>query len=512
MPVPNLPEPVKLPLTQSLTANLEQVKRAIRTADDLVVREIRLGPNGQLRAAVLFIEGLVKTTTVDDSVIGSLMGSSRAGQGAGSGEEFSVDRIKEGMLAVSEVEEASTTAEVLDGLLNGKTAVLIDGQTKGLLAATVGWKIRPVEEVKVESSVRGSREAFNEDLTSNVAAVRRRIRHPRLQVERMHIGSISRTGVAILYIEGIARPEVLQDVRGRLGKIQIDGILESGYIEEFIEDNRWSPFPQIEHTERPDKVAVGLLEGRVAIATDGTPSVLLVPTGLFQFLQATEDYYERYPFAMTVRFLRLSAMMAALFFPSLYVAVITYHQEMIPLNLALRFAASREGAPLPAFFEALLMELAFELLREAGVRLPRPVGQAISIVGGLVIGDAAVRAGLVGPPMVVVVAATGIASFAVPAFNLALSFRLLRFGIMTAGAVAGLPGITLAGLAIIYHLASLRSFGVPYLAPVAPGHARQWKDLFVRAPWWAQHRRPEAFSADSRRQPAKRVRWRWRPR
>lgn len=506
------PEPSRLPLTQSLTGNLDQVKRAFGTADDMVVREIRLGSNRQVRVAVLFMEGLVNTTTVDDAVIRPLQGSSPTDRGGGSGQKISAESIRSELLAVSEVTEAATAADILDGLLNGRSAVLIDGEAKALLAATVGWKTRPVGETKIETTVRGSREAFNEDLTSNVAAVRRRIRHPRLQVERMQIGSITRTGVAVLYIEGMARPEVLADVRGRLKKIRIDSILEGGYIEEFIEDHRWSPFPQIEHTERPDKVAGSLLEGRVAIATDGTPAVLLVPTGLFQLLQASEDYYERYPFAMSIRFLRLLAMMAALYFPSLYVAVISYHQEMIPLNLALRFAASRDGAPFPAIFEALLMEFAFELLREAGLRLPRPVGQAVSIVGGLIIGDAAVRAGLVGPPMVVVVAITGIASFAVPAFNLALSFRLLRFGIMVAAGVAGLPGITLTGLAITYHLTSLRSFGVPYLSPVAPGHARQWKDLLVRAPWWAQHRRSSELSADSQRQPVRRVRGPRRPR
>jgi spore germination protein KA len=488
------------PLNAVLQENLQMARAALGFADDLIVREFRLGPSGVVTAAVLFINGLAEATTVDDFILRSLtqagqIPAAQAVPEAGAAFEY----LKEMALSVAEIKEISTIGQVLTGILNGNSAVLMEGHERALLAGTVGWKTRPLSESPVEGVVRGSREAFTEDLTTNISAVRRRIRHSRLRVQKLTLGSLSETGVAIAYMEGLAREEILREVRDRLARIQIDGILESGYIEEFIEDHKWSPFPQIEHTERPDKVAAALLEGRVAIFTDGTPVVLLVPVVLVQFLQASEDYYERYPMAVVLRALRLMGVFVALFLPSLYVAIITYHQEMIPLGLALNIAGSRQGAPWPAFVEALIMEVIFELLREAGLRLPRPVGQAVSIVGGLVIGDSAVRAGLATPPMVIVVATTGIASFAIPAFGAAIPLRLLRFPIMIISAFAGLPGVTLAGILLAYHLASLRSFGVPYMSPLAPGDVTGWKDVLFRAPWWAMKQRPRQTAADTQR-------------
>lgn len=509
-----LPDLSDSPLGQNLQQNLSQIKTDLGSASDLVIRPFRMGAQGQHEAAVVFVEGLADASVVDDFILRSLTagGGQDQEQKSGQTSTLSPAQIKEQLLTVAEVEEATSMGQVLDAVLNGKTALLIDQEPTALLASTVGWKTRAITETSVEGVVRGSREGFTEDLVTSVSAVRRRIRHPSLRVEQITLGTLSRTRIAVLHVDGIARPEVIQEVRTRLSGIQIDGILESGYIEELIEDHRFSPFPQMEHTERPDKVAGALLEGRVAIITDGTPAVLLVPVGLAQFLQASEDYFERYPFAITVRFLRFLALLIALYLPSLYIAIITYHQEMIPMELVLRIAASREGTPFPAFFEALIMEGAFELLREASIRLPQTIGQAISIVGGLVIGDAAVRAGLVSPPMVIVVATTGIASFAIPAFNLAMSLRFLRFGIMTVAAVLGLPGITLAGMAMTYHLASLRSFGMPYLSPIAPGKLKDWKDVLIRAPWWGLRQRPSALAVDLARQPASRSSFQRRPR
>lgn len=487
------PEPLDIPLGPSLQENLQALKGLVGGSDDLQVREFRLGPRGAVRAAAVFVEGLVEQAAVDDFVLRSLTLADLPGgelHGAAA-----MARIREVALHTASVTEAFTLGQTVYGILNGRSAVLVDGCTGALLAGTTGWKMRQMSESAVEGVVRGSREAFTEDLTTGISAVRRRIRHPRLRVQRLELGDLTRTRVAILYIEGLARAEVLAEVRSRLASIRIDGILESGYIEELIEDHRWSPFPQIEHTERPDKVAGVLLEGRVAILTDGTPVALLVPTTFFQFLQSAEDYYERFPIAMSIRWLRIVGMVAALYLPAFYVAIITYHQEMIPVTLALGIAGSREGIPFPAFVEALILEVSFELLREAGLRLPRPVGQAVSIVGGLVIGDAAVRAGLVAPPMVVVVASTGIASFSIPAFNVAVTFRLLRFANLVIGAFAGLPGLALSGLALLCHMASLRSFGVPYLSPLTPGDVRGWKDTLLRAPWWALRQRPAQTAA-----------------
>jgi spore germination protein KA len=278
-------------------------------------------------------------------------------------------------------------------------------------------------------------------------------------------------------------------------------VLESGYLEEFIEDNPYSPFPQVVHTERPDRVTASLLEGRVAILTDGTPFALIVPAEFITLMQSPEDYYERYMVATAIRWLRYIGFAMSLLLPSLYIAITTFHQEMIPTRLLISLAAAREGVPFPALVEALMMEFTFEALREAGIRLPRAVGQAVSIVGALVIGQAAVQAGIVSPLMVIVVAITGIASFMNPAFNIALTMRLMRFPLMLLAATLGLFGVMVGILAILIHLAGLRSFGVPYLSSLAPLHTKDLKDVAVRAPWWAMDNRPaETAKLNRRRQ------------
>ncbi|GAB6180514.1 hypothetical protein JCM14036_18330 [Desulfotomaculum defluvii] len=338
--------------------------------------------------------------------------------------------------------------------------------------------------------VRGPRDGFNETISNNTALIRRRIKSPNLRVEKLTVGQQTKTELCIVYIDGIARKEVINEVRNRINKIEIDGILESGYIEEFIEDTPMSPFPQIEHSERPDKVAAAILEGRIAILVDTTPFVLIVPTVFLQFIQSAEDYYERFPIGSLTRAVRVGAYFISVILPALYIALTSFHQEMIPTPLALSIAASREGVPFPSIGEAVIMEATFEILREAGIRLPKQTGQAVSIVGGLVIGQAAVQAGIVSQAMVIVVALTGISSFAIPAFNAAAAGRLLRFPLMFLASILGLPGI-LAGLSIVLiHLNGLSSFGVNYLSPVTSGKKDKYKDIIYRKPWWGMGHRP----------------------
>jgi spore germination protein KA len=270
--------------------------------------------------------------------------------------------------------------------------------------------------------------------------------------------------------------------------------LESGYIEELIQDETYTPFPTVYNTERPDVIAAGLLEGRVAILIDGTPFVLLVPALFGQFNQAAEDYYQRADIGTLLRLLRYLSFFIALLGPSLYIAITTFHQEMIPTPLLISLAAQREGVPFPAFIEALVMELTFEILREAGVRLPRAVGQAVSIVGALVIGQAAVEAGIISAAMVIVVSVTAIASFVFPSYNMAISVRILRFGLMGLAASFGLFGITLGLIAIVLHLCSLRSFGIPYMSPFAPFILADQKDMLFKVPLWGMFSRPRLIS------------------
>lgn len=388
------------------------------------------------------------------------------------------------------VKQESDINNIVNELIDGNTILLLDKIDKVLIVGSSGWKDRAISEPTSENSVRGPKDSFTENIENNTALIRRHIKSPDLRIESFKIGTKTKTMVSMAYLEGVAKEEIIEEVRERLGRIKIDGILESGYIEELIEDTPLSIFPQIEHSERPDKISASILEGRVAILVDTTPYVLIVPTIFFQFIQSVDDYYQRFPIGSFARLIRIIAYFISLILPSMYIALTSFHQEMIPTTLALAIAASREGVPFPSIGEAFMMEFTFEILMEAGLRLPKQAGQAVSIVGGLVIGQAAVQAGIVSQAMVIVVALTGISSFSIPAFNASSSGRLLRFPLMILAAALGLPGI-LAGVSIIIiHLNSLHSFGVSYMEPFISADKSIIEDPVFRNPWWKINRLP----------------------
>lgn len=310
------------------------------------------------------------------------------------------------------------------------------------------------------------------------------------------LGRHTKTNVVLAYMKGIADPRVIEEVTSRIEDIEINGVLETGYLEELIEDNPYSPFPQVQYTERPDTISAQLLEGRFAILVDGTPFALSGPVTAVQFMQATEDYYERYMIVNMLRWLRYIFLFLSLLLPAIYIAIITYHHDMLPTNLLYTIAATREAIPFPALIEALIMEISFEALREAGIRLPKTVGQAVSILGALVIGQAAVEAGIVSAPMVIIVSITGIASFTIPRFNFAISIRMLRFPIMILAGVFGLYGIIIGVMWIVMHMCSLRSFGVPYMSGLAPFKVNEFKDIFIRVPWWKMNHLPSSITSN----------------
>lgn len=478
-------------LSAELDENIRLLKQIFSDCSDVSFREFYIGTPARIKGLVIFVEGLVEKQMLNNNLLKSLMYDLPNLPVA---EQINKDNaakvIKERLMPFGEAAETADMIEMVNLILAGDAAFLIDGSGKALMPCTKGWDKRSVEEPETETVVRGPREGFTESLRTNTVLIRRRIKSTRLKMENMKIGLLTKTDINIAWIEGIADNRVVQEVRDRLGRINTDSILESGYLEEFIEDAPFSLFPMVNYTERPDKVAAALLEGRVAILTDTTPMVLLAPVTFVEFLQSTEDYYLKYFYASFLRLLRIVTLNIALLLPALYVAIVTYHQELLPTPLLISIAAAREGVPFPAFVEALLMETTFEVLREAGVRLPRPVGQAVSIVGALVIGEAAVTAGLVSPAMVIVVALTAIASFTIPSYSGSFAIRLMRFPIMAAAAVLGLFGIMAALLALLIHLCSLRSFGVPYVSPIAPTSWRDLKDVIVRVPWWKMFTRP----------------------
>jgi spore germination protein KA len=350
--------------------------------------------------------------------------------------------------------------------------------------------MRSVSEPTTEVNIRGPQDSFNESIATNVSLIRRRLKSPKLWLESMRIGTVSQTEVSIMYLKGIAEDRLVDEVKQRLKDIRIDAVLESGNIEELVQDATYTPFPTVFNTERPDVASGNLLEGRIAVLVDGSPNILILPTTFSQFFKAAEDYYQRFDFAVFMRIIRYFSFFILLLLPSSYIAVTAYHHEMIPTPLAINLLAQREGVPFPVVFEALMMEIAFETMREAGTRMPRAVGQAVSIVGAVVLGQAAVEAGIVTAMMVIIVSFTGIASFTMPGFTLSTSARLIRFPMMMAAALLGFYGVIMAVILLVAHMASLRSFGIPYLSPFAPFGLRHQKDSILRFPFKTSMTRP----------------------
>lgn len=479
-------------LSKNLNKNLRKIKELLGNSSDVIIREFNIGLNNEVNAAVVCIDGMVEKAMINENIMKSLMLHARIAKPTPlTGKIDMLTAIKKNALTTVELKEVKTFEEVFDGILSGETVLLIDGYNIALKADTRGWETRGVQEPKTEAVVRGPREGFSETLRVNTALLRRKIKSPDLIVEAMKIGRVTRTDVCIAYIRGIANDKIVEELRKRLGRIDIDGILESGYIEEFIEDNPFSIFPTIGNTEKPDVAAAKLLEGRIAVITDGTPIVLTLPHLFVEVLQASEDYYSRPWYSTLIRWIRGAALITTIVIPSLYIAAQSYHHEMIPTELLITMAASKEGIPFPVLVETLFMGIVFEMLREAGVRMPRPIGQAVSIVGALVLGEAAVNAGIVSAPAVIVIGISGISGFIVTAQS--DSIAIMRFSFMILAGFAGLFGLLLGAVFLMIHLAGLRSFGVPYLSPIAPTIIPDLKDVIIRAPLWAMRKRPRSI-------------------
>lgn len=468
-----------------LEINISLFQDVLNSCFDVKYRRFKLSTEPPTQVCLIYIENMVNVNSLEEHVLDTFMEQKIY---LDDGRDL-LENLNSSLVGVLETKIVDVFNQAVQLLLRGSAILLVDGFNQALVLSVKKLEKRAIDESDTETVIRGPRDAFVECLGVNVTLLRRRLATTSLKLERMHIGTISQTQVVIAYLEGIAEPKIVAEVKSRLSKIDLDGVLESNYIEEFIEDVPWSPFPQIDATERPDKVAAGLLEGQVAVLVDNTPFALLMPVTFVRFLFASEDYYSRAIYATFTRILRFAAVNMALLLPATYVSIVTFHQELLPTSLLLSIAAGRERVPFPAFVEALLMETTFEILREAGIRLPRPVGQATSIVGALVIGNAAVSAGLVSPAMVIVVALTALASFIIPTPSGTYAIRLLRFPLMFFAAALGFFGVMIALMAILTHLCTLRSFGVPYMSLFTPLHVKGLRDSFVRVPWWMMARR-----------------------
>ena len=483
---------INKPISPHIDDNKAILQELLNLCSDAVLREFKMDYQTPLRGLVLYFDGLVMRQQLDEYVMKPLLLELEMRQNSNSiGEQADWLKVMEQqIIAVSEFKRITSFAEIIKHISSGDSVILIDGNTDGLAVATRGWSSRSITTPENELVIFGPKEGFVETLRFNTALMRRRIKSTHFKIEAMVIGEVTQTDVVLCYVDNIAPPGLVAEIRRRLKAIKIDSVLDTNYIQELIMDQKSTIFSQVEHTEKPDRAVAHMLEGRICIMVDGSPMALILPVSFPHYWVAPEDYYIHYIPASLFRMGRFLAFIISLILPALYVAVITYHQEMIPTDLFLTIAASREGVPFPAFIEAFIMELTFEMLREAGLRLPRAVGPAVSIVGALIIGDASVQAGLVSTPMVVVVAFTGIASFVSPSYNAALIMRMARFGFLLAAALLGFLGIIILLILVLIHMASLSSFGMPYLAPFAPLNTQAITDIIIRRPWYKMNRRP----------------------
>lgn len=485
-------------ISSNLEKNIKVIENTFQNCGDIVKRRFFVGEKKEIAVYMIYTDNIVNGSAIEESILTNIMNRCRID----GKKEGMLKRLNEEVIAIGEMTEVKTFQEIFDAVLLGDTILLMDGNDIALQASTKGFPSRGVSEAKTEVVVQGPKDAFTEIGATNIVLIRRRIRDTKLKVKRTKVGKRSKTDVAILYMEDIVRKEILQEVENRINQIDIDVILDSGYIDQLLENKWLSPFPQLQMTERPDKASSALLEGRVVIVIDNTPFVVMVPATLNVFFQAAEDYYDRWEIMSFIRLIRYCAGFLAVALPGLYIALTVFHPSMIPTNLALKIAETRQNIPFPAVGEILIMELAFELLREAGIRLPSPVSSTIGIVGGIIIGQAAVEAGIVSPSVVIVSALTGICTFVIPNIALVSGLRLTKYIVLLFSSLLGLYGFWLALILMLIHMASLKSFHIPFLYPFCSASINDYNDLedsIFRLPLWFMKKRP-IFSNDKHRQ------------
>lgn len=484
---------ITVELSTDLDSNIKNLEEIFKDCADIVKREIKVECEQPFRIYGVYTDGLINREILERYLLTIVMNYKNLHGEIKDTESSRTQLIMQHFSATFDVKEVDKMNDLIKAILSGDSAIFIEGANKGLVIATRGWPGRGVSEPSTESVVRGPRDGFTETIRFNTVLVRRRIRDTKLKFKTISYGTRSKTDVVVAYIEDIAKPELVEEVMARLNKYVIDAILDSGYIEQLIEDSWKSPFPQTQATERPDKFAASLLEGKVGILVDTSPFGIIVPATLNSFFQASEDYYQRWEIMSFTRMLRYLVSFLSFTLPGLYVATLNFQPEILPTPFAISIAASREGITFSTVTEIILMEIVFELFREAGIRAPGAIGHVISLVGGLVIGQALVDTNVISPMILIIIAFTAICTFAVPDYNLTSAFRLVRYLVIALSAMLGLYGFLISLLLVFAHLSSLESFKVPYLAPYNisdQNRARDLKDTILRFPIFMQTTRP----------------------
>lgn len=487
---------VTAPLSNELNENINTIDVLFLNCADVIKRKFTLGGEYKVDIYFIYIDNMINKELLEEDTLRYLMYKMDDMP-----KENQYEYIKDKGLRTADIAELNTMNDVVQSILSGDTVILVDGSEKGIKVSIRGMANRGVPTAENEVTVRGSKESFSEALFINRVLLRKRIKDTQFKIEQIKVGTRTKTDVAICYLDGVAKKALIEDIKKRFKDFVIDGIFDSGMLEQLTERNNYSPFPEFQATERPDKAASAITEGRIVIIVDNSPMVLILPATLNTFFQASDDAYNRWEVATFTRILRYIAAFFAVSLPGLYIAIVNFQSELLSSRLALSFAAAREGVPFSVLLEVIIMEIAFELLLEAGIRLPGPMGNTIGIVGGLIIGDAAVNANLASPMVVIIVALTAIAAFTVPNEAFAAAFRLVRYIIIFLSAIFGFFGFIAGVVLVMTHLSSLVSFGTPYLEPFSDSGIEggsEYKDAILKMPIKLLRNRP-SFSKKNQR-------------
>ncbi len=500
----------KLPVSADIDINLELLRKLFNLPKnkDIIVREFSIPYHNETRAAIIYIDGAANTQIIDGYVLQPLMVLSNLNKPETEDHNL-FQTVKNLLVPTNQTAVADSIKKVIDGVVNGDTAIIIDRSDKVLIVETKGWPVRSIGDPKNEKVTQGPQDAFNESFRQNLALIRKRIRSRSLVTEYFKIGWRSQTDLALLYLDGVTNKKIISEMRKRLKAIKMAYITDTGIIQQLVGDSPYSLIPTSLATERPDRVTAFLNEGHIAIIMDGSPFAIIAPITIWGLLHSPEDYYLNPVVGSFIRIIRVISFFVGVITPAFYIAITNYHPEMIPTDLLLAIAASRENVPFPVIAEVLMMEFAFELIREAGLRIPSLMGPTIGIVGALILGQAAVQANIVSPILVIVVALTALSSFTIPNIAFSYTVRLLRFVFIFLASITGFFGIAFGLLVLTFIVTGMKSLGVSMLAPVAPFRPMSG-DIVLRRPFFSFDSVPKYTKPQVKFQQVKLIR-KWDP-
>lgn len=499
----------------SLSINLEYIQSKYNSLinSDIKLREFKVTVrNKQYNALLLYIDGMVETTSINDFVLKPLMLRNRANTfdkdqqqvSTNPNNSVSIRKVKKfdlaeaiynSLMPQNDVKKVNSFKEAFSSVNAGDCALFVDTLSIAFVVDVKGFEKRSISPPTNEIVIKGSQESFIENLRTNTSMLRKIVNNENLVIENVKVGTVSNTNCAICYIKGIANSDLIAEVKYRINNLSVDYLISSGQLEQLVEDDSRSSLPQIISTERPDKATTYLLEGRVVVILNGSPYSLVMPATFFDFMITTEDSNLKYQFSNIIKVVRVIALVISILLPSLYISATNFHQELLPTELLFAIVASRANVPFPILFEIILMEVSLELIREAGIRVPSPLGQTIGIVGGIILSDAAVSAQIVSPILIIIVAITAISNFTIPDFSLSFHIRLARFVYIILGYFAGFLGVALGVFIHLAILANLKSFGVDYLSPYVPVVTKRGSGTgYFLPPFWNREKRPDELN------------------